>query len=177
MSEPDEHHRAHRADDWDTSVEAGESTDPKGECRQAVYMAHLDNPEGLTDDEMGRIVNGKRTALGLSAYPVDSMRKRRTDLYHDGLVDNTGERRPSAETGRTMIVWKLIPAGGTPTAPYQSSSEKHYQRGRAEVLATIAALRHDLAIHLAVEGAPVEVYTPSTGWRDVIDYLPEEAPE
>ncbi len=97
----------YRNDDWDTSKDAGEATDPKGECRDAVHLAHMDNPDGLNDAEMNRIVTDRRVARGLKPFPVDSMRKRRTDLYHDGIVIATDERRPSPDTGSTMIVWKL----------------------------------------------------------------------
>jgi hypothetical protein len=58
---------------------------------------------GLTDEELERVY--------LSAYGDqtrrDSPRKRRSDLVRDGVLRDTGIRRPSS-TGRMMIVWAEI---------------------------------------------------------------------
>jgi hypothetical protein len=162
----------YRNDDWDTSKDAGDAADPKGECRAAVHLAHQDNPNGLTDDEMGRIVNARRAARNQPPYPVDSMRKRRTDLYHDSIVEPSGERRPSVETGRTMIVWKLVPEGEVPAVPYLRRADK--PEPERQTLGWIEDLVADLRFHLEREGEPVELHTREGGWRDVIDYIPEE---
>lgn len=106
-----EHHDRYRSNDWDTSVEAGEAADAKGVCRAAVFIAHQDNPFGMTDGEMGEYVDALRVARGQSPFPQDSMRKRRTDLFHEGVLTDTGERRMSPDTHRSMIVWRLVPEG------------------------------------------------------------------
>jgi hypothetical protein len=64
-----------------------------------------------------------------------------------------------------------------PIKPYNAISEKHYQRGLADGRADnawIKVLVADLDAHLAHEDEPVEVRTTAGGWRDVIDYIPEE---
>lgn len=84
----------------DTSLEAAASVAKGG--RAATYRARvLDSlrQSPKTDEEIG-------LALGMGQNTV---RPRRRELQTDGVVRDSGERRPTT-TGRKAIVWEVVDA-------------------------------------------------------------------
>ena len=89
-----------RKPDHDTSEEAAESILPSREQMKRVVWRLLDE-RPRTDEELTLALH----ALGIhSAH--SSAGKRRGDLVAEGLVIDSGERRPNSN-GRKMIVWRL----------------------------------------------------------------------
>lgn len=93
-------HGARQADP-DTSWAAafarlgGKATD-----RRAVLVALCLAPDGLTDFELGALVQRQQTSAG----------KRRGELRDMGLVQDSGLRRP-APSGASAIVWVVTSMG------------------------------------------------------------------
>lgn len=85
----------------ETSKAAADLIAPRAEAdRIAVYRCHLQHPEGLTDFELADLLHGLQTSFGA----------RRVEMMHAGLFEDTKQRRPAREGGRTTaIVWRLIP--------------------------------------------------------------------
>lgn len=87
--------RTHRRrENPETSNEAAIAAiaDASENCRK--ILAYLSRVETATDEE-GRADTG-----------IYSYRRRRADLLNAGLVEDSGERRPSAR-GRRMVAWKI----------------------------------------------------------------------
>jgi hypothetical protein len=101
VTDDDDDPTRHRRDDWDTSMEAAESqTEVAQRVRALVLVAHEDNPDGLTDEELSDIVNPDER------YGESSPRKRRGELTRDGLIEASPFYRPSRKRKR-MIVWRI----------------------------------------------------------------------
>jgi len=92
-----------RATDPDTSYEAAASFTKDGltEIQLDVYNFFLNQPnKEATDEELEDVL--------LSKYPATStVKKRRTDLFHKGLLCDSGTRRKN-RNNRNMIVWKVV---------------------------------------------------------------------
>jgi hypothetical protein len=88
-------------DGHDTEWEAADAVTPlTGKLRQEVLTVLAANPDGLTDDEGGhqlrtKIPDADRLTFG----------RRRYELVKDGLVRDSGERRPTPR-GKRAIVWR-----------------------------------------------------------------------
>jgi hypothetical protein len=91
-----------RVSDPSTSHGAAEENRPRrSKHRQLVLDALVRaGQHGLTDFELGAIVGLQPTSCG----------KRRLDLQRDGLVEPTGDRRPSP-TGTPALVWRASVEG------------------------------------------------------------------
>lgn len=86
-----------RNGDPSTSHEAARRVTPKiGTWRAKVEAALKANPEGLTDFELERMLGGR----------PQTVRTRRSELVDDGVVCDTGERRPT-DSGSSAIVWAI----------------------------------------------------------------------
>ena len=101
-----------------------------------------------------------------------------SNLLRDGKLVRLVELR---DRGHIHVLPQFV--NDRPVHPYGSIADKHYQRGladgRAETehvldLTWISDLVTALNAHQAHEGEPVEVRTQAGGWRDVLDYIPEE---
>lgn len=91
-----------RKTDPDTSRSAAPSAFILSELQGLVLDTHRQHAEtGLTDDELIRFFPHVNDG---------TLRKRRCELAHAGLVVDSGERRPVAATGRLAVVWRYAPA-------------------------------------------------------------------
>lgn len=65
--------------------------------RLKVYATYIEHPEGLTDEEVGLILNMASTTAGA----------RRIDLRDNfGLIEYAGYRKPT-RSGKTAKAWKI----------------------------------------------------------------------
>lgn len=98
--------KLHRADDHDTSREAGQAAVATMAARCARVLDLLDayGPAGATDDQLREDV--ERLGLG---WAYGTVSKRRGDLVEAGLVVATSERRPT-RSGSTATVWAIAGA-------------------------------------------------------------------
>lgn len=95
--------RMARTEDPSTSHAAANAVQrPMGRIRAAVLRVHQVNRAGLTDAEM--VARLPDDVLASSAT------KRRTDLVADGILRDSGKRRPTP-SGCLAIVWELVPDG------------------------------------------------------------------
>jgi hypothetical protein len=65
--------------------------------RDKVITILRENPSGLTDDEGAAILGGDRLDFG----------RRRNELVREGLVRDSGYRRPTPR-GHNAIVWRAL---------------------------------------------------------------------
>lgn len=87
----------YRLDDPDTSQEAGKMVpEVRVTDRQRALLAHQAHPDGLTDFELAELMGRQQTSAG----------KRRGELAAQGLIRDSGRRRP-APSGAKAIVWVL----------------------------------------------------------------------
>lgn len=92
-----------RTEDPSTSHAAAAAVQrPVGRIRAAVLLVHQVNRAGLTDAEM--VARLPDDVLASSAT------KRRTDLVADGILRDSGKRRPTP-SGCMAIVWQVVPDG------------------------------------------------------------------
>lgn len=91
-------------DAHDTSIAAAEHASKSRESIKAIALGMLRDRGDMTDEELGDAL----APLGITAESTP--RKRRTDLYHEGLVIDSGARR-LARSGRAMIVWHAVVDG------------------------------------------------------------------
>ena len=90
-----------RTTDPDTSRKAAERTPSlRAHDRRSALLALRDHPEGLTDFELGDLIDRQQTSAG----------KRRGELRDLGLVRDSGARRASP-SGSSAIVWQITEAG------------------------------------------------------------------
>jgi len=88
----------HRVPDRDTSIAAARSAASSAGKSRALALEILRNhPKGLTDFELADLAGMQQTSIG----------KRRGELVAQGLVRDSGRRRPST-TGSPAIVWEVI---------------------------------------------------------------------
>jgi hypothetical protein len=91
----------HRIPDHDTSVEAaGAAATTRAQMKALVYRILAE--DCMTDQELLYAIR----ALGIPAA-YSSPGKRRGDLVAEGLVIDSGDRRPN-DNGRNMIVWCAV---------------------------------------------------------------------
>jgi hypothetical protein len=87
----------YRDNDPDTSQEAGEMIPAvRVTDRERALLAHRAHPDGLTDFELAELMGRQQTSAG----------KRRGELVAQGLICDSGRRRP-APSGAKAIVWVL----------------------------------------------------------------------
>lgn len=101
-------HTRVRASDPCTSLDAARSITP-GRNEDRILDVFHSEPHpwfmgGMTDDE---IVDRVKARYGPGGSPA-SIKSARSRLTGDGLLIDSGERRPS-NFGRLMIVWTLAP--------------------------------------------------------------------
>ena len=132
-----------------------------GENRRIVL-----NSIALAGDRGECEAEGER-ATGMSHQSYSGAR---SWLHRKGHVHRLTEKR---EHGSVYVTRLYV--NDRPTEPFKPN------RGGSDARAALkrhqaawAALRDDLAAHLAHEGEPVEVRTAKGSWRDVADYIPEE---
>lgn len=86
-----------RTNDRQTSIEAGESVAPSISELQTLVLHTLKTHGPMTDEQL-------ENHFEVGRFAQTTMRKRRTDLFHLGLVDAAG-KVPNSR-GRFMILWK-----------------------------------------------------------------------
>ena len=90
-----------RTTDPETShLAAGKSPSLRASDRRKALLVHAAHPSGLTDFELGRLMQRQQTSAG----------KRRGELRDGGLIEQTDLRRP-APSGSSAIVWRITDAG------------------------------------------------------------------
>jgi hypothetical protein len=94
-------HEHVRTTDPGTSWAAANSLVDVTVVQQRVYALHWLHPGGLTDEELLRLYVAKH---GVTAESTP--RKRRCDLTHMGIIEDTGLRRVLSST-RMGIVWGI----------------------------------------------------------------------
>jgi len=97
----DETRGMHRVPDHETSIEAAEAVLPSRQRMKALVYLLLAEKGPQTDEEL----TSSLRALGIHAAH-SSAGKRRGDLVDDGVVVDSGDRRPNVN-GRRMIVWRV----------------------------------------------------------------------
>ena len=68
--------------------------------RVMTLIMHYYHPDGLTDYELGDLIGRQQNSAG----------KRRGELRDNGLIENSGHKRP-APSGSLVIVWQITPKG------------------------------------------------------------------
>lgn len=87
-----------RTSDPDTSWMAAADALSHADTDRARALVELRaHPDGLTDFELGALIGRQQTSAG----------KRRGELRDQGLVYNSGYKRP-APSGSLSIVWKAV---------------------------------------------------------------------
>lgn len=90
-----------RKNDYETSIQAAYGLRHRlNPIRRAVHAVYKSNTRGLTDEEM-------TSAMWKAGWPEaaeSTYRKRRTELFQDGFIQATGEKRRNAK-GNLMVVW------------------------------------------------------------------------
>lgn len=81
------------------------STAAIGQMSRDIYQALLDHEDGLTDDEIQSVIE-RRLNLGKEAKK-NSIRYPRGLLHKAGVIDKSGERRPTSRGG-TANVWIVV---------------------------------------------------------------------
>lgn len=90
-----------RDTDPETShLAAGKTPSLRASDRRHALLLHATHPNGLTDFELGRLMERQQTSAG----------KRRGELRDGGLIEDGGHRRP-APSGSSAIVWRITEAG------------------------------------------------------------------
>ena len=83
-----------------TSLEAWESSkETSYEIKRLILELLSELEDGATDEELERIMGTERSR---------SSRPARYALRNEGLVRNSGKRRPT-ESGKSAIVWEITP--------------------------------------------------------------------
>lgn len=90
----------------------------------------------------------------------------RTWLHEHGHIYRLTEKR---EHGAVYVTRLYV--NDRATEPFKPNGRK---RAEPVDLSWLKTLVTDLNHHLAHEGEPVDVHAVEGGWRDVIDYIPEE---
>ena len=67
------------------------------------------SPEGLSDEQISSAVNSTRHERW--SISSSTLRARRSELMHAGLVEDSGRRRPKSDTGRQCAVWTITELG------------------------------------------------------------------
>lgn len=89
-----------RLTDPATSQVARPSTARRAQLKDRVLHEHRLRPiNGLTDAELCRLLHDETPG---------SVVKRRGEAVADGLLEDSGVRRPVARTGRMAIVWRWV---------------------------------------------------------------------
>lgn len=89
-----------RASDPDTSHAATPTSERVRADQALVLETHEMHRGGLTDFELGDLVDRQPTSAG----------KRRCELRDVGLIEDSGKRR-NTPSGATAIVWRITDAG------------------------------------------------------------------
>ena len=104
-----EPHTRSRAASTSTSAHAAKMLDPET-CRtnhRLILGALTYCEDGLTDEQISFAVNDSITW----AVSSSTLRARRSELMHAGLVEDSGRRRAKTDTGRPSAVWSITPLG------------------------------------------------------------------
>ena len=102
-------HTRSRAASTATSADAARMLDPDT-CRanhRLILGALTANGDGLTDEQISFVVNS-RVTQNVSA---STLRARRSELMHAGMVTDSGRRRAKTDTGRPSAVWAITQLG------------------------------------------------------------------
>mgnify|MGYP000066436805 CR=1 FL=1 len=89
-----------RLTDPATSQVARPTAKRRTQVRDLVLSIHRNRPRGVTDAELCAL---------LPHLTPGSVIKRRGELVADGLLVDSGDRRPVKRTGRAAIVWRIVP--------------------------------------------------------------------
>ena len=104
---------SYRASDPPTSREAAENNAPRAPRHRDLALRVIrEHPAGLTDFELADLTGLAQTSIG----------KRRGELRDRGLVEDSGERRPSP-SGSAAIVWRAVRYDQTITDHHQDKDQ------------------------------------------------------
>lgn len=89
----------------ETSKDAAYSKEPSAATERARVLEALRRrwPDGLTDDEQQQLLD----------MNPSTQRPRRIELCRGGLVEDSGEKRPT-RTGRMAVMWRVTEKGKRP---------------------------------------------------------------
>jgi len=90
-----------RANDYNTSIEAAQSVEPKRSILQQLILQAFELFGPMTDDELERL-----SFFKMKGYAETTVSKRRTELFQKGLLKLSNQERRSVN-GRKMKVWEL----------------------------------------------------------------------
>jgi hypothetical protein len=93
-----------RRDDHETSIEAAEAIAPKRSPLQCAVLGAFIRLGRMTDAELEALPE-------FGGFAYSTVRKRRTELFQDGLVEETGEKRARREGKARLKVWKATTEG------------------------------------------------------------------
>ena len=93
-----------RRNDHSTSVEAAERVYRKRSALQRAVLACYVTAGPMTDAELE-----SRPEFG--SYRYSTVRKRRSELFQEGLIEETGSKRPAPGGGSSLKVWRVSNAG------------------------------------------------------------------
>jgi len=102
-------HTRSRAASTATSADAARMLNPDT-CRanhRLILGALTANEDGLTDEQISFVVNSSTTPT----VSPSTLRARRSELMHAGMVTDSGRRRAKTDTGRPSAVWSITPTG------------------------------------------------------------------
>jgi hypothetical protein len=81
-----------------------------GTCRRnhmLILAALHDFHDGLTDEQITHAVNFDLIKM----ISASTIRARRSELMHAGMVADSGQRRKKSDTGRPSAVWRITALG------------------------------------------------------------------
>lgn len=88
---------ARKADPETSHAAASEHQETRARDRNTALTIHRAHPAGLTDFELADLMGRQQTSAG----------KRRGELRDMGLIEDSGERRPSP-SGSSAVVWRIV---------------------------------------------------------------------
>lgn len=108
-----EPHTRFRSASTSTSADAARMLDADT-CRtnhRLILHVLAFSPEGLSDEQISSAVNRTRHQLERWSISSSTLRARRSELMHAGLVEDSGRRRAKSDTGRHCAVWTITELG------------------------------------------------------------------
>ena len=108
-----EPHTRFRSASTSTSADAARMLDADT-CRtnhRLILQVLAFSPEGLSDEQISSAVNSYKRLVPWPSISSSTLRARRSELMHAGLVEDSGRRRAKSDTGRQCAVWTITELG------------------------------------------------------------------